>query len=69
MPNAFQLTKFSAERGLVASGLARARLRSSRKTGSLGLPDRPHSPVLGALRTPARASPLATNIDQAEERS
>ncbi|WP_218179226.1 hypothetical protein, partial [Pseudomonas gingeri] len=58
------LRKSEAWQGLVASGLARARLRSSRKTDYLDLSDRPNSPILGALRTPARASPLATNVGQ-----
>jgi len=45
---------------VVASGLARAWLRSSHKTGKLVLPDKPQSLFLGPLRAPTRASPLAT---------
>jgi len=51
-----------AERGLVASGLARDRLRSSRKTCECILPDTTRSQILGPLRGPARASPLATSF-------
>src|SRR5450830_1307640 len=52
--------KLRSHRFSVASGLARVRLRSSCKKGYLGLPDTPDSQVLGPLRSPARASPLAT---------
>ncbi|MGE8453160.1 MAG: hypothetical protein ACN6OP_21610, partial [Pseudomonadales bacterium] len=44
----------------VARGLAPVRLRSSRKTIVLGVPDTPRLQVLGLLRNPAGASSLAT---------
>ncbi len=47
--------------GLVGAPHRRVRLRSSRKTDHPVLPDAPQSLVLGPLRSPARASPLATN--------
>jgi hypothetical protein len=45
---------------LVASGLARVGVRSAPKTCQRGLPIEAQSPELGLLRTPTRASPLAT---------
>jgi len=44
----------------VARELAPVRLRSSRKSIALGVPDTPRLQVLGPLRDPAGASSLAT---------
>ncbi|MNX94985.1 hypothetical protein D3C86_1272360 [compost metagenome] len=49
-------------RGLVGPPHRPVRLRSDRKTIECGLPDKPHSMVLGRLRRPTGASPLATMI-------
>ncbi len=58
--NACQLRRVDAKRGLVASGLARAELRSGPKISDLIVSGRTQAQVSGLLRSPARASPLAT---------
>ncbi|CAI8706603.1 hypothetical protein EMIT0P43_100171 [Pseudomonas jessenii] len=46
----------------VARGLAPVRLRSNRKTSAFGVTETPRNPVLGPLRDPTGASPLATGV-------
>jgi hypothetical protein len=48
----------------VVRGLAPVRLRSSRKTCKCGVPDAMGLQILGPLRDPAGASPLATMTGQ-----
>ena len=62
--NAGQLRKTASNAKPVARELAPARLRSSRKVGERGVPDTTRLQVLGPLRAPAGASPLATNARQ-----
>src|SRR5450830_102111 len=55
-----RFARYCVGNGYVASGLARARLRSNRKISQCVLSDATRWLVLGALRAPTGASPLAT---------
>ncbi len=60
--NVRQQIKCEAEPDLVASGLARAGVRSAPKTCDHGVSDIPGTMVLRLLRSRTRASPLATPL-------
>jgi hypothetical protein len=58
--NAGQSSEGSSDIRPVARGLAPVRLRSSRKPDACGVPGSTRVQVLGLLRSPTGASPLAT---------
>src|SRR5450830_367719 len=64
-----QLRKYETEHGPVASGLARVGARSGPKISDFIVSGRTQSQVSGPLRSPTRASPLATNLGKTSDRS